>query len=114
MSDARAEIGYIRAEVEAAAQTMITAATCALDLVARARAGDGAALDGVEQRLCAILHACAFQDLTGQRLDRLDADGVELRLHLARDPMLNGPACPGRGLDQAAADGLFSEGPDGR
>ena len=51
MSDARAEIGYIRAEVEAAAQTMITAATCALDLVARARAGDGAALAAALRRL---------------------------------------------------------------
>jgi hypothetical protein len=52
-----------------------------------------------------VLQTCAFQDLVGQRLDRLAASAtgrVEMR---ADGHLLSGPAA--RGLDQAAADRLM-------
>lgn len=106
--EARAIIGMIRKEVEDAADMMLSAAEKGLRDVYSARAGNAAALMRVERTLCAILEACAFHDLTGQRLSKLEAmvGGVSLTTVKA-DPLLNGPAMPGAGLDQAAADELF-------
>ncbi|VTO17832.1 Uncharacterised protein [Brevundimonas vancanneytii] len=55
-----------------------------------------------------MLEACAFQDLTGQRLSKLDSmiSSVDVASAPA-DPLLNGPALPGEGLDQAAVDKSF-------
>lgn len=103
-----AQIAVIRGEVEHAAEAMISAAGHGLRLVKEARDGVPGALDALEETFCAILEACAFQDLTGQRLARLMAGlaGVNLSAP-GGDPLLNGPADPGEGLDQAAADRLF-------
>jgi hypothetical protein len=107
--DARAIIGMIRKEVEDAADMMLSAAEKGLRDVYAARAGNAAAFTRIERTLCAILEACAFQDLTGQRLSKLEAmlDGAKLGA-APDDPLLNGPAMPGAGLDQAAADELFA------
>ena len=72
------------------------------------KAGDKDAPGEIENALCAILGACEFQDLTGQRLTRVEAfmtgDGS-----LFKDPLAFGPARQGEGLDQGAADALFAE-----
>ncbi len=104
-SDANAEIEVIRTEVESAADAMLSAATHGLALVAKARAGDQSALDEMEATFCAILEACAFQDLTGQRLSRLKAHS--LRVAYSEDALLHGPASAGAGLNQESADRLF-------
>jgi chemotaxis protein CheZ len=80
-----------------------------------------------------ILEACAFQDITGQRLTKVIrtieqagaaedacADGrVSTRTNMPSDKMngsgdekglLNGPALPGGGLDQEAVNNLLAEG----
>lgn len=67
-------------------------------------------LDALEAAFTGLLEASSFQDLTGQKLDRLEAlltGRVEER---PDSHLLNGPA-GAEGLDQAAADRLFS-GPD--
>ncbi len=87
---------------------MLSAAEKGLRDLESARAGQAGGFDALEQTLCAILEACAFQDLTGQRLSKLDlmiADAAPQRA--PADRLLNGPALPGQGLDQAAADDLL-------
>lgn len=55
-----------------------------------------------------MLEACAFQDLNGQRLDLLAALLRDEATVGISDPLLNGPASDGQGLDQDAADRLLS------
>lgn len=95
----------IRAELGQAADVLLGAAESSLAVVAAARRGETAALDQVEQGLLTILEACAFHDLTSQRLTALEAELAGAPQ--PEDSLLNGPAMPGRGLDQAAADALF-------
>lgn len=104
---------HIREEVVDAADRLLTLLEQELADVARWRAGDADALDRVEAGLCAMLEICAFGDLVGQRLGQLDAllaSGPAPTV----DPLLNGPAALGDGIDQAAADRLMGgpHGPD--
>lgn len=110
-SEAREVIALIRADIEQAADAMLAAAEMGLGDVGAAREGQTAALDRVERTLCAILEACAFQDLAGQRLSRLESliATTEFGPAPEHDPLLNGPAAPGQGLDQDAADALFND-----
>lgn len=110
MSDPREIVLAIRQEVEAAVDVILTAATDGLQALSAMREGDAGTAMRLELALLRILEACAFQDLTGQRLVRLDA-ALETKSPPPRpaDPLLNGPAAGGRGLDQAAADRLLSE-----
>jgi len=101
-------VQVIRGEVEQAADMMLSAAEKGLRDLTAARAGEAGALDSIERTLCAILEACAFQDLTGQRLTKLSAalNGLDVQV-TDGDPLLAGPANPGQGLDQDAADRLM-------
>jgi len=112
-SEARELIGLIRADIEQAADAMLAAAEMGLGDINAAREGQTAALDRIERTLCAILEACAFQDLAGQRLSKLEglvADAVQAGAAAPpTDPLLNGPAAPGQGLDQSAADALMND-----
>ena len=67
-------------------------------------------MDEIERLLCAVLASCAFQDLTGQRLDKIERSltGAPSR---DDDVLLNGPSLKGAGLDQSEADALFAESP---
>ena len=104
-------IATIRREVEQAADHMLSAAEKCLRVLAAARAGDVDGLDNVERLLLAILEACAFQDLTGQRLTKLATMITRVGLQSSKDdPLLNGPALTGQGLDQSAADTIFGRG----
>lgn len=101
--DALGEIAALKAELEAACDALLSAAQSGMEL------SEDTPVDGelVGSMFVEILGLCAFQDLAGQRLDRLAATlagaGVDDRpdAHL-----LNGPAADG--LDQAAADALFA------
>lgn len=110
MSEALAILGLIRQEVEAAVDVILTAATAGLQELPAIRKSDAAAAESLERHLLQILESCAFQDLTGQRLEQL---GVALddgpSLSCPSDPLLNGPALQGQGLAQAEADRLLLE-----
>ena len=96
----------IRLELQASADHILTLAADGLDQVKAAKAGADGALDELAGTVCTILEACAFQDLAGQRLSQLVALSPDSSPRPA-DPLLNGPARAGDGLDQAAADSLF-------
>ncbi|KQS57408.1 hypothetical protein ASG17_01400 [Brevundimonas sp. Leaf363] len=69
--------------------------------------------DALKTELVAALEACAFHDLAGQRLAVFAAALMGLAREaqddaLWADPLLNGPADRGQGLDQAAVDRLLS------
>ena len=104
--DARQLIATIRSEIEQAADMFLSAAEMGLRDIAAARDGQAAALERIEQTLCAIMEACAFQDITGQRLSQLV--GL-IEATAPEDPLLNGPAALGGGLDQDAAAALFDQ-----
>ncbi len=108
--DAAEQIEVVHRELRIAADAILDAATAAIDLSSRARAGDTKAFDALDGMLLAILEATAFEDLAGQRLARLAASlngGAG-----PADALLNGPADAPGGLDQQMADELFESGRD--
>lgn len=110
MSEPLVVLTQIRAEIEAAADVFLEAAAAGLRELPAVSAGDAAAATRLEAHLLGILEGCAFQDLAGQRLDQLA--GMIAPAPSAgstTDPLLNGPALKGEGLDQEAADRLFLE-----
>jgi len=100
-SDFLAEIAVIRDVLDTAAQTLLSLSERGLDL-AQAQFVDAAA---IETTFLEVLQACAFQDLVGQRLERLAASATGQAETRADAHLLNGPAA--QGLDQAAADRLM-------
>lgn len=110
MSEPVAVLAQVRAEIEAAVDVILEAASGGLGDLRTASTGDAAAAARLETHLLRILEACAFQDLTGQRLDQLAAMlAPPPRPAAGADPLLNGPALDGQGLDQAAADRLLMD-----
>ena len=102
--EALTEIEALKSELEAACDALLSAAQTGLELAAD-RPVDGEIVGGL---FAEILSLCAFQDLAGQRLDRMAralAGGAADQRPDAH--LLNGPA-DGDGLDQAAADALFA------
>lgn len=105
---ALASIAKIREEVAEAVNHLMDLVDGCRANVRAVRAGDLSALNQIDAALIAMLETCAFQDLTGQRLSQLaammlDPNGLEPNL----DPLLNGPAAAGEGLDQTEADALL-------
>ncbi len=101
-------LAQVRSEIQAAVDVFLEAATGGLRDLPAASAGDAAAVARLEAHLLRILEACAFQDITGQRLDLLATTMAPVSMdRTGADPLLNGPAPDGQGLDQAAADQLF-------
>lgn len=108
MSEPQAIVGMVRQEIEEAVEAILTAAAAGLQNLSAIRHVDPEATEKLEADLLRILESCAFQDLTGQRLDKLRSL-LEAGPSPASQPhsLLNGPAAPGQGLDQAAADRLL-------
>ena len=102
-----AELDAMKIEIAEAADAILFATEHSLSRIAAYRAGEVAALAEVERALCAILGACAFQDLSGQRMAKLEGllSGVELS---SCDPLAHGPALGPDRLDQSTADALFA------
>ena len=96
----------------------------------REQGGDSEHLDALDARAIEIYTCCSFQDLTGQRIakvvkllgyleDRIatmtaiwnghehEAEGTRSADALTHDPLLNGPAMPGQGVDQSDVDALL-------
>lgn len=101
---ARSEIEALRSELDAACDTLMSAAQSGLEVSADTPVD----VETVGALFAEILSLCAFHDLACQRLDRLTAQisggTADLRPDAA---LLHGPA-NGDGLDQAAADALFA------
>ena len=100
------EIEALKSELEIAGDALLTAAQSGLDLASESPANTQAVMGSLTH----ILSLCAFQDLAGQRLDRLSKQ-IAGRVPDRRPDadLLHGPA-NGDGLDQAAADALFDVG----
>lgn len=98
------EIATIRRLLDDTADALMTAAERGMALAAR-QPVDGHA---VAAAFSEVLELCAFQDLAGQRLQRL-ADSVSGGATDTRPDaaLLHGPA-NGGGLDQDQADALFN------
>lgn len=103
---ALAELTALRHDLSDAAQTILAAAEAALEQLQRMTVSSKANADEVSSRLFSILEACAFEDLAGQRVSKLDAF-IRDPSSGPGDPLLNGPALTGTGLDQGAADALL-------
>ncbi|MDX2235093.1 MAG: hypothetical protein NW200_11410 [Hyphomonadaceae bacterium] len=97
------ELGAVRAEIAAAVDVILSASEEGLLLLT---AGDQAS-QVLQTSFCAILEATSFQDITGQRLTRIEA--LLQGAAPAREGLENGPALPGAGLRQAATDTLLSQ-----
>lgn len=116
MSDPLEIVAAIRLEMEAAVDAILVAVTDGLGAVSDLGPADNAVARRLEAGLLQILEACAFQDLTGQRLSSLAAalNGAKPSATPANplgrtDALLNGPALAGQGVDQAAADRILSD-----
>lgn len=107
-TEAREIVRTIRDEIERAVDVIMTATENSLKDLAAARDAVPAPVELFENRLSQIIEACAFQDITGQRLSKLDAmlEGLSVS-GSQRDSLLDGPALAGQGLDQNAADLLL-------
>jgi hypothetical protein len=112
-----------RAELSAAVQETEAGILAVIDRVGRISGSldaiGGPACSEIRAHCTAILEACAFQDIVGQRLvkigdllSRLQDGGPDLceqpDSHEVRGP-LNGPALIGEGLNQEEIERLFEE-----
>jgi hypothetical protein len=104
--DANIEIEVIRNEIERATENILSAATTGLSLSTVAKSGNLSVMDDVERVFYAIIEACTFQDITGQRLSRLKSCSVNI--NFLEDELLHGPATSNGGMTQEDADSFFS------
>lgn len=86
-------------------------------------------IDALDAKATEIYTCCSFQDLTGQRIGKVvkllgyleerivamtaiwsgdEADGTRTESALSADPLLNGPAMPGEGVNQSDVDALLN------
>lgn len=110
MNDPQVIVSAVRLEIETAVDAILTAAMDGLEQMPAISKYDVLAAEKLERNLLTILENCAFQDLTGQRLDQLRTMlGGASSTAGQSDPLLNGPALQGQGLDQTTTDGLLLE-----
>jgi chemotaxis protein CheZ len=127
LPSAMSEIGLIVETTENAANEIMQSIEEVMALAPDLSVDDYRA--AVEERCITVMTACSFQDLTGQRINKV----VEMLLKLenrlaalsevlgepadeapveepaaAKDILLNGPAAPGEGVDQSEIDKLFA------
>jgi chemotaxis protein CheZ len=125
------ELSAIVESTEGATNTIMESAEAVLS----ADATDAGYVDLVSEKMMAIFEACSFQDLTGQRVNKVveTVEIIETRVNLLcemldmnsfdgpmpeeeemsakekrkKDLILNGPALKGEGVDQSDIDKLF-------
>ncbi|MFZ3033106.1 MAG: hypothetical protein WA138_03760 [Parvibaculum sp.] len=129
LDEAMEEIVAAKREMEVAVDKILTVAE---RLMARDSAPGNTDVESLEADCFAIFEACAFQDITGQRLSKAltkveQANAIrEARSRHQtlwakpkpdvgaptsdEDGLLNGPALPGAGLDQDAVNLLLKSG----
>ena len=94
------EIAQMREALEAAVDRLLSLAEQGVALT-KTQPPDA---DAIEAVFVEVMQACAFQDLVGQRLDRLAARLTDRIDDRPDAHLLNGPASGAEGLDQSAAD----------
>ena len=135
LEEAMKEIAAAKREMEVAVDKILTVAE---RLMARENAPGSADDDSLEAECFAIFEACAFQDITGQRLSKalkkVEQAMAVNEVHTQQqslwakpkretgtgtrpvesdeEGLLNGPALPGAGLDQDAVNNLLKNGTD--
>ena len=135
LEEAMEEIVAAKREMEVAVDKILTVAE---RLMARENAPGNTDDNSLEAECFAIFEACAFQDITGQRLSKaikkIDqakaihevqsqqqslwakpkrGSGTETgQIKTDEEGLLNGPALPGAGLDQDAVNELLKNGTD--
>ncbi|MGE3866495.1 MAG: protein phosphatase CheZ [Hyphomonadaceae bacterium] len=126
LPSAMSEIGLIVETTESAANTIMAAVDDIMGLPAAGAIADYR--EAVHAKCLAVLEACAFQDLTGQRITKVVAILLTLEDKLAAlsalldaedeapspapsagAALLQGPVAPGEGVDQDAIDRLFAD-----
>lgn len=108
MTDLQSDITTAMQENEAATHQVLDAVLRILSWIDLSPHGFSS---GEIRRECtAIMEACAWQDIVGQRLARV-AGSVPLSHGItpSGDPLLNGPASPGSGLTQQDVEKLLRE-----
>lgn len=131
LDDATHELDAIVKSTETATEEILAAAEHLQEVAWTLReiGVDSAACDTIDQRATDIYTACSFQDITGQRTQkviqvlryleaRLDAmlgiwrregqPAPSSRVTDVEAGLLNGPALPGRGLEQTDVDAMLS------
>jgi hypothetical protein len=99
------EIEALKTALDEVCDQLMVQAEAGLDLTANPSA-DATQLTAIFSE---ILSLCAFQDLAGQRLNRMAAALSGASIDTRPDAhLLNGPANAG-GLDQSSADALFAD-----
>jgi hypothetical protein len=133
IGDASNELDAIVRSTETATGEILAAAEHLQEVAwtLREQGYQGAACEIIDQRATDIYTACSFQDITGQRTqkviqilryleDRLNAMmaiwGGEkpeqpVPAFKPRDSLVNGPALPGEGLAQSRVDEMMASGP---
>jgi len=119
------EIGMIVETTESAANQIMDVVDSILNLPEDTRAD--LYRSTVEEKCMALMEACSFQDLTGQRSTKIvttllnieyklgklahllgeDEEAPEAPPPMNEDVLLNGPCMPGEGVDQDEIDRLF-------
>lgn len=99
--DFQADLEAVRRECEAAATAVLAAAESVMAQADGLDAREPEAAARLREAGLKALQACEFQDLVGQLLTRL-ADGR------SDDPLLQGPAATGEGLEQDDIDALMA------
>jgi len=121
---AMSQIGLIVETTESAANQIMQAVDEIMNV--RVDLSPAAYRSFVEEKCLAVLEACSFQDITGQRITKVVETLLTLEDKLAAlssllgeeaeaapEPegdavLLNGPAMPGEGVDQDEIDKLFA------
>ena len=99
--DAAAEAQAARQECEVAVDTILEAAERVAAQARSLASREPAIAAELSAAVGAIMEACAFQDIVGQRLTRL-ADGPDAEI------LLSGPALAGGGMSQADVEALLN------
>ena len=101
------ELSACRVELENAADVLLAAAERGIRSM-RDLNIDPADCAPVMIAFAAVAEACAFHDLTCQRLQKVERLVNGGAVSSDAEGLLNGPAAKGQGLDQDAADALFA------
>ncbi len=110
---ALSELAALRSDIAVAADAILFAAETGLALLADERPGNTGDTTPYSEIFVAIVAACAFQDITGQRLTKIESlvAAAQFPTTEQQPSFLDGPALQAQGLDQGAADAIFNDAP---
>lgn len=124
MPDSKSQLGDVLQSTEAATMAIINHVSAIQEIVGESAIGEAAKTE-VQQHVMQVFEACSFQDISGQRIQKVMArlqalEDQLMRLSSAarnndkatddkpRDQLLNGPQLSGKAPDQAEIDRMFN------